>query len=501
MNTAAVPSLPRLSRRRSKDTTAEAAAGRPGPTVSIPVLTGLCRITDTALMVVSSCVAGLLFRRIYPDAPWGEFLVVSAIAVVAARMVAEWQGSYTLAALLNPFGHLWRLAVCLLAGASVSAGALFLLHGMPADLVIVGRQPVAWALASGATLLAFRAAAAVQLNAHAAAGRLSTRVALVGANPSSMQFIRDAEGDDRLTIVGIYDDRATRLPVEAARTWNRGNIDALIALARTQPVDAIVIGLPSDSAGRIDDISERLSGLAADVFVTIDAAALARPGAAFTMLGPNPVLTIANAPLKDWMAFRKTTFDRVASVCLLVLGLPLMALIAVLVKLNLPGPVLFRQQREGLNGEPFTMLKFRTMHHRPDAGPLVQATQQDRRVTRTGYWLRRFSLDELPQLWNVLRGDMSLVGPRPHYASTRAGTRLFSEVVPHYQARHRMKPGMTGWAQVQGLRGETRTEQDLLDRVKQDLYYIENWSFGLDIRIILRTIFRELIVSSSGRAY
>ncbi len=178
-----------------------------------------------------------------------------------------------------------------------------------------------------------------------------------------------------------------------------------------------------------------------------------------------------------------------------------MAVIAVLVKLDSHGPVLFHQRREGLNGQSFTMLKFRTMYHGAQHDQSVQATRHDRRVTRTGYWLRRFSLDELPQLWNVVHGEMSLVGPRPHLATTLAGSRLFSEVVPHYQERHRMRPGITGWAQVQGFRGEIRTEQELIDRIRLDLHYISNWSLGLDIRIILRTVFREMFVSRSGRAY
>ena len=141
------------------------------------------------------------------------------------------------------------------------------------------------------------------------------------------------------------------------------------------------------------------------------------------------------------------------------------------------------------------------MYHHGTHDESRQATRRDPRITRSGHWLRRFSLDELPQLWNVLRGDMSLVGPRPHLPTTRAGDRLFSEIVPDYQARHRVKPGLTGWAQVQGLRGETRTEQDIVDRVEQDIYYIEHWSLALDLEILLRTFVQELLMSRSGRAY
>ena len=153
-----------------------------------------------------------------------------------------------------------------------------------------------------------------------------------------------------------------------------------------------------------------------------------------------------------------------------------------------PGPVWFRQSRIGQDGKPFTMWKLRTMRHAPAEAALCQATRADPRVTRTGAWLRRTSLDELPQLVNVLRGHMSLVGPRPHAPGTRAAGFLFEDVTPRYAERHRVKPGITGLAQVRGWRGETDTEQKLLGRLASDLEYIETWSLRLDVLILLRTI-------------
>ena len=432
--------------------------------------------------------------------PWGEFIVVSAIAVAMARAVAERQQIYTLPALLDPLSQLLGFGLSLVSGAATSIGVLYLLHQDKSDIPYLVTQPLAWAVCSGAGLLAFRSAIAWRLQAHAAAGRLSKRIAVIGANACSLQLIQDTATDPALHVVGIYDDRATRLPADIVRNWIRGDVADLVSLARRQPVDAIVISLPLSATDRIAEMRRRLAGIATDIYLTTETGMLAAAGAQFTCLGKHPVLSVSTRPLKDWPAFKKAMFDRVASAALLVLGLPVMALIAVVVKLDSDGPVLFRQDREGLNGVPFTMLKFRTMRHYPGNDESVQATANDSRVTRSGYWLRRFSLDELPQLWNVLRGEMSLVGPRPHLATTRAGNRLFSDVVPHYQARHRMKPGLTGWAQVQGLRGETRSEQEITDRVAQDLYYIDNWSLGLDLRIIGRTILRE-IISRSGRAY
>ena len=173
---------------------------------------------------------------------------------------------------------------------------------------------------------------------------------------------------------------------------------------------------------------------------------------------------------------------------LVVLSIP-MLLIALAIRLESPGPALFRQRRIGFANVGFEMWKFRTMHrHASEPGRLTQATRHDKRVTRVGAILRRTSLDELPQLFNVLRGDMSLVGPRPHAPGTCAGGKPFEMVTPHYAARHRVRPGLTGLAQVRGWRGETETEAKLLRRVESDLEYIDNWSLWLDVVILARTV-------------
>jgi lipopolysaccharide/colanic/teichoic acid biosynthesis glycosyltransferase len=185
-------------------------------------------------------------------------------------------------------------------------------------------------------------------------------------------------------------------------------------------------------------------------------------------------------------------FKRLVDLACALTGLVLLALPALClmlaIRLNSPGPVLFRQRRTGLHGQMFTLLKFRTMYLDPGSPEILrQCTRHDSRVTWVGRWLRRYSLDELPQLINVLRGDMSIVGPRPHAPGTRAGGRLFEDVTHRYAARHSVKPGMTGLAQVLGWRGETDTEEKLLRRVTCDLEYIATWSTGLDLSIICRT--------------
>lgn len=199
---------------------------------------------------------------------------------------------------------------------------------------------------------------------------------------------------------------------------------------------------------------------------------------------------IASPPLHTgWRSATKRGIDIAMALLMLVLHTPLLLLVAIAIKLGSPGPVLFRQRRIGLHGCPFELLKFRTMHHRPpDCGRLRQTCPCDPRVTWVGALLRQTSFDELPQLWHVLRGEMSLVGPRPHAPGTCAGATPFELVTERYQQRHRVRPGMTGLAQVRGWRGQTETEEKLLRRLDSDLEYIATWSLWLDCIILARTV-------------
>ena len=288
----------------------------------------------------------------------------------------------------------------------------------------------------------------------------------------------------------------TRSKCEPQGGTVRGTVADLVAHAQSNRIDAIIITLPEAAGGRVGDLVDRLSGIAADIYLD---AAVAGEVADAVVAGIS-VVRLSSRPLKGWSAWRKLLFDRVCAAILVLVGLPLFAVIACAIRLETRGPALFRQQREGMNGAPFTMLKFRTMRDEARDAEHVQATRQDRRVTRVGRFLRRTSLDELPQLLNVLGGTMSLVGPRPHLATTRAGDCLLTEIVPYYKSRQRMKPGITGLAQVNGLRGETGTAQQVVDRIAHDLHYIDNWSFRLDMKIIAGTLVRE-VFSQSGNAY
>jgi exopolysaccharide biosynthesis polyprenyl glycosylphosphotransferase len=214
---------------------------------------------------------------------------------------------------------------------------------------------------------------------------------------------------------------------------------------------------------------------------------------AYSYIGNVPVLDIFDKPIADWNMVMKTLFDRVAGAMILAALAPVMAAVALAIKFDSPGPVFFRQRRLGFNNERIEVLKFRSLYHEhadPNARRVV--TKGDKRVTTVGHFIRRTSLDELPQLINVLRGELSLVGPRPHAVEAPATHRLWEEVVDGYFARHRVRPGLTGWAQINGWRGELDTEEKLRNRVEHDLYYIENWSLLFDLYILLRTPFALL---------
>jgi lipopolysaccharide/colanic/teichoic acid biosynthesis glycosyltransferase len=196
--------------------------------------------------------------------------------------------------------------------------------------------------------------------------------------------------------------------------------------------------------------------------------------------------------MKDWNAAKKIGFDYVFGVFALVALSPVLALVALAIALDSKGPILFRQPRLGFNNRIFLCYKFRSMYHdMADLKADRQTTRDDPRITRVGKWIRKFSLDELPQLLNVLNGSMSLVGPRPHAPNTKAAEHLFADVVRQYAVRHRVKPGITGWAQVNGWRGETKTVAEIESRVKCDLYYIDHWTLGFDLKIMIMTVLRE----------
>ena len=296
-------------------------------------------------------------------------------------------------------------------------------------------------------------------------------------------------GELGLEVTGFVDDRpgeamATCVPPERII----GDTRNLLQIIRDNEVEEVVIVMPWTAAARIERLLMLLTETAVRVSLVTGppTSSIQRRVAA---LGGISVVRLSDRPIAGLARVIKTLEDTILAPLILLLAVPLLSVIAVAVKLDSPGPVLFCQSRVGFNGRPFTALKFRTMYvAATDVAGKRQAIRNDPRVTRVGAWLRKTSFDELPQLVNVLRGEMSLVGPRPHAPGTTVEGRLFHEAVSRYAARHRVMPGITGWAQVNGWRGETDRAVKLEERLRHDLYYIEHWTLSLDIIILARTL-------------
>jgi Undecaprenyl-phosphate glucose phosphotransferase len=272
-----------------------------------------------------------------------------------------------------------------------------------------------------------------------------------------------------------------------------GTITDLATYARNNRVDLIIVAIPLSAEARLLHILKRLWELPVDIRISGKASSLKFSSKAYTYIGRLPLLAVFDRPLMGWGLFLKNVFDRViASVALVVLA-PVLLAVAAAIRLESKGPVLFKQKRYGFNNELIEVFKFRSMYaDRCDAHATTLVSKGDPRVTRVGRLIRKTSLDELPQLFNVLTGQLSLVGPRPHATQAKAADTLYEQVVDGYFARHRVRPGITGWAQINGWRGETDTREKIEQRVKHDLDYIDNWSLMFDVKILARTPFALL---------
>ncbi len=318
-----------------------------------------------------------------------------------------------------------------------------------------------------------------------------TRIAVVGLGAACRQVVWQclplaAKG---VEIVGVFADRDE----SADRGYCLGctlggTLDDLVRVAQEQSLDAVVLAIPPDERRRVEGALARLRKVAVDVYLH-DRRAGEAAGQTPAALAGLKLRLLERRPLSERQLLLKAVEDRLLAAGILLAISPILAGIAIAVKLDSKGPVIFRQKRYGLNNRLIEVYKFRTLHvDNADTNAERLVTRNDSRVTRVGAFLRRTSLDELPQFFNVLRGDMSVVGPRPHAMAAKAGILQYDEIVGDYAARHRVKPGITGWAQVNGWRGETATSEQIEQRVAHDFFYIANWSLLLDLKIVLRTV-------------
>jgi Undecaprenyl-phosphate glucose phosphotransferase len=325
-------------------------------------------------------------------------------------------------------------------------------------------------------------------------GRLTRRTVIVGGGEHGAHVIEELQRqkDTGIAIIGLFDDRGDeRSSADCAGQRKLGTVDDLVEFGRRTRVDLVIFSLPISAEGRILQMLKKLWVLPVDIRLAAHTTKLRFRPRSYSYIGHVPVLDVADRPMADWDVVMKWLFDKIIGGLLLLCALPVMALIAIAIKLDSGGPVLFKQKRYGFNNDLIEVYKFRSMYaDQADAMADNLVTKDDPRVTRVGRIIRKASLDELPQLFNVvLKGNLSLVGPRPHAINAKAEARLYDQAVDGYFARHRVKPGITGWAQINGWRGETDTHEKIQNRVEHDLYYIENWSILFDLYILACTPF------------
>ena len=322
-------------------------------------------------------------------------------------------------------------------------------------------------------------------------GIVGQRVAIYApdrAIVSKVNQLLDIERLPHLKIIGYADDRIGAKKSSVDSIQYLGGFDALLELAQSGKLDQVILAWPDIEQDRLDFIAESLSSASIDLCLLPRETTEISTRYKVNFLGSVPVLAIWQQPIRDVDGLLKESIDRLSALIALIVLSPLLLMVAIAIKLESNGPVIFRQKRFGFNNNEISVLKFRSMYvDRQDSTGAKRTEKNDSRVTYVGRLIRRTSIDELPQLVNVLRGDMSLVGPRPHATKMKVGDKYYFDAVKGYAARHRVKPGITGLAQVRGLRGEIATVERARKRVEYDMYYIENWSPLFDIRIILET--------------
>jgi Undecaprenyl-phosphate glucose phosphotransferase len=439
------------------------------------------RVADGALLCLIGLGAAPLSVGKLTPASLAPFLVGAAALIWALSSLHAYSFPQR-----ESFGrHLIRLA----AGFGLAALALeFLLLGFRPAVVAPAPFGV-WFLGSLAGLSAAHGLWWALVRHWRAIGRLTPNVVIVGATANAERLVKTALSGRDAAILGLFDDRADRIPPHIAGVPVLGGTEALIGHRIMPYVDKVVIAVPQHAEARVRQLIDRLAVLPNQVMLFIDLGAASRE-AALSRIAEAPLAPVSGGPSCERRAFVKRIQDLVIGTSALALALPAMAALALAIKLDSPGPVLFRQRRHGFNNEEILVWKFRSMRHveQPGPGGLAQVRADDDRVTRVGRFIRRTSLDELPQLINVLKGEMSLVGPRPHAVGMKTGETESAKLVATYAHRHRMKPGMTGWAAVQGSRGPVDTPELVRRRVALDAEYIERQSLTFDLMIIARTI-------------
>ncbi|HVV60499.1 MAG TPA: undecaprenyl-phosphate glucose phosphotransferase [Pseudolabrys sp.] len=464
-----------------------ASAPTPAP-ISPIVLAGFVRMIEPAL--IAAVGIGVYAAYLFPTygIDWLYFVAIAAVAGLSmfAFQVAD---IYQVQAFRGHEKQYMRLAsawsVVFLLVIGVSFFAKF---GEHFSRIWLGSFYVLGLV----TLICWRRILFLLVRRWTREGRLTRRTVIVGGGDAGANVIEalHRQKDTGVEIIGLFDDRGEdRAGTDCAGQRKLGSVDDLVEFGRRTRVDLVIFSLPISAESRILQMLKKLWVLPLDIRLAAHANKLQFRPRSYSYIGSVPVLDVFDRPIADWDVVMKWLFDKIIGGAMLIAATPLMLLIALAIKLDSRGPVFFKQKRYGFNNDLIEVFKFRSMYvDKADADANKLVTKDDPRVTRVGRFIRKASLDELPQLLNVVfEGNLSLVGPRPHAVNAKAEARLYDEAVDGYFARHRVKPGITGWAQINGWRGETDTHEKIQRRVEHDLYYIENWSVLFDLYIVAAT--------------
>ena len=461
-------------------------------TFSPLMLSGVVRLVEFGLIFLM----GILSLGYYVGLE-SNYLLYYPLIIIAGGVLyvalMEINDGYQVNILRSPTRHLRRLIISWAAtlGTLAVLGFLFKVsaHFSRGWFLI-------WAVSAIAVLLIFRLIIAWKIRRWARNGTMEGRAVIVGGGPNAEALIRSLEQqpDNDIRICGIFDDRDDkRSPPVVAGYPKLGNINELIEFARIAHIDLLIVSLPISAEARVLALLKKLWVLPVDIRLSALNNHLRFRPRSYSYVGSVPMLDIFDKPINDWDSVAKRIFDIAFSLVGIVVLSPIMIGAAIAIKLDSKGPVFFKQKRHGFNNEVINVWKFRSMYtEQCDPTARNAVTKNDPRVTRVGRFIRKTSIDELPQFFNVVAGSLSLVGPRPHAVAAHSNNLLYNEVVDGYFARHRVKPGVTGWAQINGWRGEIDNEEKIMMRTEYDLYYIENWSLWFDLKILFLTPIRLL---------
>ena len=457
------------------------------PTYSAAVIIGIAQAIEALLLATLGYAIYETYVGGLEDAFYIPVILAATLLANALFNVARTHSIATYRTALLQTGRVlaaWSAVVIVL-----SVGAFFL----KASDMVSRVWLVSW-YASGALLLvAFRLSLRAFVQQWTRQGKLKRRTIIVGGGPDAEVLIAAIRkgADNDINLFGLFDDRIDdRSPDSVAGVPKLGKVSELLEFARRTRVDLVIVSMPLSAEKRVLEMLKQLWVLPVDIRLSAHMSKLRFTSKAYSYVGDVPVFDMADRPISDWNIIFKWGFDKVVAALALVLLSPVMLATAIAIKLESKGPIIFRQKRHGFNNELIEVYKFRSMYaDMADAAATRLVTRDDPRVTRVGRFIRKTSIDELPQFINVLQGRLSVVGPRPHALQAKADNTLYYEAVDGYFARHKVRPGVTGWAQINGWRGETDTIDKIIQRVNHDLYYIENWSILLDCYIVAMTPF------------